>query len=121
MVFPGSYIYMEASSPATRGQSAVLNSKTIKKPPGGVKCLTFWYHMFGWDMGTLTVIMKDSVTLAETIVATLAGNNGRKWNKSEVDINVSNDFQVGYPLFLSIAKHLLQKHGRALFLQSVLN
>ena len=109
MIFPGSYIYMEASSPALSGQTAVLTSKTITKLPGGVKCLTFWYHMYGSGMGKLAVVVKDSVTLAETTVVTLAGNIGDKWNKHEVDINVSNDFQVGYPLILSIVKYRLQK------------
>ena len=94
MLLLGSYIYMEASSPATMGQKAVLISKTMKKPPSGRKCLTFWYHMYGAGMGTLKVILKDVVTMTETVLRTLSGDKGDKWNKYEFDVNMSNDFQV---------------------------
>ena len=90
----GSYIYMEASSPAIAGQKAILVSKVMRKSPSGTKCLTFWYHMYGLHMGTLTLVVRDAITTAETTVLTLTGSKGNQWNKQNVDIKILNDFQV---------------------------
>ena len=85
---------MEASSPATMGQVAVLNSNTIKKPNIGTKCLKFWYHMYGLNMGSLTVVLKDIVTMAETDLVKLLGNKGNQWKEQKIDVAAANDFQV---------------------------
>ena len=85
---------MEASSPAMMGQVAVLNSKTLKKSTIGTKCLKFWYHMYGLNMGSLTVVQKDILTMAETELVKLLGNKGNQWNQQKIDVVAANDFQV---------------------------
>jgi len=90
----GTYIYMEASSPAMMGQVAVLNSKTLKKSTIGTKCLKFWYHMYGLNMGSLTVVQKDILTMAETELVKLLGNKGNQWNQQKIDVVAANDFQI---------------------------
>lgn len=48
----GSYAYVEATA-KERGQNARLISPTYHG--SGVQCIEFWYHMYGFHVGTLNV------------------------------------------------------------------
>ena len=48
----GVYLYIEASNSYTKGQKAWLISEHYDK---GAHCLAFWYHLFGQNMGALSV------------------------------------------------------------------
>lgn len=90
----GSYVYLEASSPAAYGQKAILTSMTMRKSQSGTKCLMFWYHMYGTGMGSLKVIAKDVALGTESLLVTLSGNQGDNWKEEKIDISTKNDFQV---------------------------
>ena len=65
-------MYIEASSPG-RGDNAKLQ---LAVP--GVKsscCLVFYYHMYGWAMGTLNVFSGNNIIFTKT------GNQGNYWKK----------------------------------------
>ena len=49
---PGHYIYLEASNPRRRGDTALL----LLKLEGSSFCIRFWYHMYGRDMGSLKIV-----------------------------------------------------------------
>lgn len=92
----GLYAYIETSAPRRRGQKAQLMS--VSQPPTGIsgKCFKFWYHMYGRTMGTLNVYSSQNVS-ANTLLWTLSGNQGNRWNSAQLSItstqsyNVSND------------------------------
>jgi hypothetical protein len=49
----GNYLYAEASSPATSGNIAYLQTECISMPDTGY--FSFWYHMYGANIGSLGV------------------------------------------------------------------
>ena len=61
----------------------------------GQVCLTFFYHMFGSDigMGTLSVICEDT-NGNQVVPFTRTGNQGNQWLTAEVGITISSSFKV---------------------------
>ena len=51
----GHYAYIEASRPRVKGQNAILQTPMMRSGIAVGKCLRFWYHMKGKNMGTLKV------------------------------------------------------------------
>ena len=50
-------------------------------------CFTFWYHMYGRDMGTLRVYMGHSeIKVKDTILWERQTNRGDLWKEAHVDI-----------------------------------
>ena len=84
-------MYMEASS-RQPGDFAKLNSPKLRFD--GSMCLQFFYHMYGADMGTLTVIINGKS------VFNASGDEGDKWLKAEVNITLSGNYVVReYPRY----------------------
>jgi len=56
IILSGRYMFIEASAPRKEGQKARLLSPWYQ-PQFYTKgaCLTFWYHMYGTDIGRLNV------------------------------------------------------------------
>lgn len=104
---PGHYIYLEASNPRRRGDTALL----LLKLEGSSFCMRFWYHMYGRDMGSLKIvhIIKQGTINDEpadddqpkTIEFTKglrgsrdtrkitwqkSGNHRNKWHQAELDL-----------------------------------
>ena len=67
-------------------QSAGDNAKLqLVVPNGGSSsCLTFFYHMYGYSMGTLNVFNGN------TTVFTASGDHGDKWSKVIRTVNSSD-------------------------------
>ncbi|XP_071956927.1 MAM and LDL-receptor class A domain-containing protein 1-like [Antedon mediterranea] len=53
----GYYMFIETSSPQATGDSARLVSEIFDATSG--KCVTFWYHMFGLDIGYLNIYVAE--------------------------------------------------------------
>ena len=55
----------------------------------GSKCLTFWYHMYGSDIGQLSVVVQSIGGVGGTrehLKWRLSGNQGNIWSKAAVPI-----------------------------------
>eukprot|EP00795_Rhopilema_esculentum_P007452 gene7452-13218_t len=91
----GSYVYMEASSPAYSGQKAILTSKLMGGSSSGKKCLSFWYHMLGAAMGSLKVNSVDTVT-GTTLLKTISGDQGNQWKNEEIVFSTPNHFKIQF-------------------------
>ena len=88
----GYYIHIEASWFA-RGSIAVLESPYMMPPqPGKVCTLSFWYHMFGGDCGSLMVFVNGGDELSLRFKET--GDHGDKWIKATVPLNSSFGYRV---------------------------
>ena len=72
-------MYIETSTPRTRGDNAKLYSPPLTF--AGHMCLEFYYHMYGEAIGSL------KVTIDEKVVFSRSGHREDKWYK--VSINVS--------------------------------
>ena len=91
----GTYIYMESSAPRHPGDRAHLVSQTFT--PTQSRCVTFWYHMNGANIGTLNVVVK--VPSGNYTAWTLSGDHGDKWIYAQAPVTSNLDYQVS-PVFI---------------------
>ena len=78
LVFVGKYMYTEATVQSL-GDNAKLQ---LVLPRGGSSsCLTFFYHMYGYSMGTLNVFNGNS------LIFTVSGDHGDNWRKVTRTVN----------------------------------
>ena len=91
----GSYIYIEAS-PQMPGDAARLLSDWIE--PIEEVCIQFWYHMYGSDIGNLSIYLKTNQS--EKVVWTLLGNQGDQWRFGQTALNSRDAYKVGSLVFM---------------------
>ncbi|KAM7427033.1 hypothetical protein ABFA07_021757 [Porites harrisoni] len=75
----GYYMYIETSSPRVQGDNAKLKSPPLKFR--GTMCLSFYYHMYGSDIGSLKVSFNGKDVFSRS------GNKGNTWLKASVSIS----------------------------------
>lgn len=100
MLISGHYMYIESSAPRVQGDKARLTTPQL--PPTNNKCLTFWYHMYGSDIGTLNVYVSTYNKLASPLI-TLQGDKGNKWKIAQTTIQSQSNYKV----FLHISCNIL--------------
>ncbi|MCI5057175.1 MAG: T9SS type A sorting domain-containing protein [Flavobacteriales bacterium] len=89
------YAYIEASSPNSPLKSGILESPCIQISSLTNPYLEFWYHMWGQNMGTLTVEISNGLSWVKAWEKT--GDQGNTWKKGKVYIpNFSSDQQIKY-------------------------
>ncbi|XP_077864149.1 MAM and LDL-receptor class A domain-containing protein 1-like [Saccoglossus kowalevskii] len=59
----------------------------------GPKCLTFWYHMYGSSLGSLSVLLDTGQMIHESIWSR-SGNVGSNWNYAQVHIEETGTYNV---------------------------
>ena len=93
----GTYIYIETSGiNRKQGEKARLESEVLRATNG--QCLSFWYHMYGRDIGTFNIYVKDSVS--EKLLQTYNGSQGNYWKEGEVGLYSRTNFKVIFMPFL---------------------
>jgi hypothetical protein len=83
-------MYTEASAPHHSGQKAGLISP---QAPAGTYCLTFWYHMYGSQMGTLRVFARQGNNKG-TPIWSRASNQGNQWTVAQVTVTTQAAWSV---------------------------
>ena len=91
----GKYIFIEASNSGA-GKKARLLSERFKQTTANGYCLNFWYHMYGADIGTLNILIKNRPgNSTEKLVWSLSGNQNNVWQFGRVPIKMLTDsYQV---------------------------
>ena len=92
--FSGSYIFIETSAPRRRGQKALLHSALFSPTGSTTKCLRFWYHMYGSQMGTMNIYLSKNGSLPGTKVWSLSGNQGNQWSSGTVAVKSNTQYSV---------------------------
>ncbi|XP_013420619.1 MAM and LDL-receptor class A domain-containing protein 2 [Lingula anatina] len=89
----GHYIYAEASS-VSSGTSTMMISPPLD--PRGTKSynISFWYHMNGYNIGTLNIRARSLSSARGAILWTKSGNLGNIWRRGEVLAVTNASFQV---------------------------
>ncbi|XP_078583854.1 enteropeptidase-like [Branchiostoma floridae x Branchiostoma japonicum] len=82
--YQGWYIYIETSSPRRTNDRAVLLSADI--PANQTKCLQFWYHMYGYGVGTLNIKLYANETFSQPIW-TRRGTQQNAWRLAHVPVD----------------------------------
>ena len=80
----GKYLYTESSS-CYNSTGAVI-SPIFDVSSLTTPFLTFYYHMYGTDMGTLTVYASTDNGSTWTSVWTLSGDQGNSWNETSLNL-----------------------------------
>uniref|UniRef100_A0AAQ5YK66 MAM domain-containing protein n=1 Tax=Amphiprion ocellaris TaxID=80972 RepID=A0AAQ5YK66_AMPOC len=90
----GKYLYIKTSLPSEKGNVAQLKSSLL--PPAGENgyCLTFWYHMFGATVGSLTMFLQTVDPLKKTMAWQKSGNQGDEWLLVQSHVTLQNVHQV---------------------------
>jgi hypothetical protein len=80
------YLYTEASDPGypskTFGLNGVFSFNNIANP-----FMTFWYHMYGLEMGELIVQLSTDAGVTWNNEWVLSGNQGNTWYQAEIDLS----------------------------------
>ncbi|XP_013402242.2 MAM and LDL-receptor class A domain-containing protein 1-like, partial [Lingula anatina] len=88
----GNYLFIETSGKAIN-DSALITSPNLNVT--GTICVSFWYHMYGADMGSLKVY-RDRGGVRSPIMV-LSGNKGNKWLQAAVTLtNVQPTYKVAF-------------------------
>ena len=87
----GNYLFIETSLPRRRGDRARLESEVFPPTPSKGQCMTFWYHMKGAHMGTLSVYMRI-YGQSETKLWSLGVDQGDRWMPAQVPITSGNRY-----------------------------
>ncbi|XP_062407771.1 MAM and LDL-receptor class A domain-containing protein 1 [Sardina pilchardus] len=96
----GYYMYVDTAV-GIRGETAMLFSDVLLPARGG-HCLTFWFHMFGPNIGTLSLWTTDKPGVSEydagRLLWTASGNQGAVWLEDSVFVesNKSSWFMFLY-------------------------
>lgn len=98
----GYYMYIETSAPRVAGDKARLLSQ-VYPSSGTAKCFSFYYHMYGSDVGSLNVYLllnQSSDTFStESLMWNLNGNWGRTWSLGQFPIPTK---YTSYPYEVSV-------------------
>lgn len=90
-------MYIETSSPRTRGDKAKFVSP-LRQPTTG-SCMTFWYHMYGSAIGSLNLYSK--VSGRENLLWTRSGGKGNVWRMAMQTVRSTSNYQVSYLFHIS--------------------
>jgi hypothetical protein len=86
----GFYIFVETSVPQKYGDRCRIESPEIQ----GDKCIEFYYHMFGADVDTLNIYLKQNNLLGSPVWSRIK-NQGNLWRRGEYRIRgVSNSYKI---------------------------
>lgn len=98
----GHYLYLEASKMSS-GHTAYYLSITVPPSHNGA-CLSFYYHMNGNHVGTLTasVLGKPGWVSTATSVWTKSGKQGDMWHFAEVSLEKTRTAQKYEVMFTGI-------------------
>lgn len=76
----GHYMYIEASAPRKRGDTARLVSEYFSPTGSRGRCVKFAFHMYGVAMGTLNIYVKTGAgNQSESLIWTNSGDHGDFW------------------------------------------
>ena len=88
----GNYIYTEASDPRDQGDEAILYTDSIDISSLTNPELSFYYHMYGDDMGDLDIEIFDGTSY--TNIFTLSGDQGDQWYEQNLPINSTSNIVI---------------------------
>ena len=87
-------MYIEASLPQRPNQNARIISPVINHVPGTPKCMLFYYHMNGPNVGRISIYGQSSQGTTASLL-TLSGDSKDLWQPAAVDLTTMADrFQV---------------------------
>ena len=81
-------MYIESSAPRLSGDRAILRSPGYNFLRSTTKCVEFWYHAYGQDIGTLRVRKRERGEETGTIIFEIGGEQGNEWHVAQANLIV---------------------------------
>ena len=81
-------MYIETSSPRIKGDTVILRSKLYPRTTY-VRCLQFYYHMYGEHMGALKVIQSLLAGDDDMVLFEKRSDQGNQWILARVQVKAS--------------------------------
>jgi len=99
----GYYMYAE-SSDRTIGDYSIIRTPYIPQSANRCTRFSFWYYMYGDDVGELSVFLEFNNTIPSTPLWSKVGGDKRgSWNKERIDISAPHDFRIMFQVnYLSV-------------------
>ena len=85
----GYYLYISEQSEETRNKYAVIQSPIMETNATDPSCFTFWYHMYGKDIGNFMVNKVDTRTQDKSTLFSKFGSQTNHWNYGEVQMEAN--------------------------------
>ena len=102
----GHYLYIAEKSSGTRNKYAVLESSVVDVTgQDGPACFTFWYHMFGVDIGSLLVNKVDTITQEQKQVFNKFASQGNAWRFGEIQIDPDANIAYLYMQIMAVTNN----------------
>lgn len=89
----GKYIYSEASGSCSNQESIVLSPCFDLRGTISPE-LSFWYHMYGGDMGILRVDVLYNGSWINNIITPIFGNKGNSWQEQKINLSAYNNGKI---------------------------
>eukprot|EP00057_Strongylocentrotus_purpuratus_P007164 XP_011661638.1 PREDICTED: MAM and LDL-receptor class A domain-containing protein 1-like [Strongylocentrotus purpuratus] len=90
----GSYVFMETSSPVVPGDTVRFRSQAFGGTPSGGRCLRFWYHMFGTQIGSLNVYVETIEGAVRSDGWSYGVDLGDRWNSGQMPVESPDSYVV---------------------------
>lgn len=91
----GKYVYLEVSQKTPGNAARLVSQKMAATTGSGGKCLSFYYHMYGPHVNTLSVyVVVGSNFTGQQPFWSRTGSQGNKWVKGQVTLNAGQPFSV---------------------------
>jgi hypothetical protein len=91
--FAGGYLLFEAAGTINNEVARVISTPVTNKDRASA-CLKFWYHMYGEDVGELTVLQRNLSSKQDGAIWQLHGDQMDMWHQGRVKLDGSDPFQV---------------------------
>ncbi|CAC5403053.1 unnamed protein product [Mytilus coruscus] len=93
----GSGYYVSLNSRTSVETTAYFIFHNLEIRLSGISCLTFWYHMYIYNANRKEGI---NVTIGDKLVWTKFGNQGNKWIKAAINLDIRNISNIKFIGFL---------------------
>jgi hypothetical protein len=87
----GKYIFIEASAPRVKGDTARVTTQQFNPTTGS--CMNFWYHMYGSGIGQLSVYLVTGTT-NQTLWRLTGDSQVQTWQNGQIGIKSSKPYRV---------------------------
>ncbi|XP_038192403.1 apical endosomal glycoprotein isoform X2 [Arvicola amphibius] len=92
----GFFMFLDPTDPPARGQGALLLTRP-QVPLAPKECLSFWYHLYGPQIGTLRLAMRKDGE-EDTLLWSRLGTHGNRWHQAWVTLHHQPEARTKYQL-----------------------
>ena len=103
-------MYVESSGRAAKDNARLISLEIPPATEENIKCMKFFYHMYGRTTGTLSLTMYPT-SQQPRVLFSKAGSQGNKWKPAKVKLSSSVKFQViGLTIIIITLSSTLSSH-----------